>query len=167
VRQLSSGCPKSRPTTKPCAPSRTGSSASSTAAYEPTQPAARGVTWPASTRWPSLRPGPTCGSAGYRTVISRRSASTTPAGQHLYHPDWRARQDELKFVRVTRAAGRLPAMRAAALEDLADEEMTRDKACAAAVRLLDLGCFLIGAIPMPTATRSAHHARTPPRTSLR
>jgi DNA topoisomerase-1 len=64
--------------------------------------------------------------------------------QYLYHPDWRARQDELKFARVTRAARRLPAMRAAVLEDLADEEMTRDKACAAAVRLLDLGCFRIG-----------------------
>jgi DNA topoisomerase I len=64
--------------------------------------------------------------------------------QYLYHPDWRTRQDELKFVRVTRAARRLPAMRAAVLEDLADEEMTRNKACAAAVRLLDLGCFRIG-----------------------
>ena len=64
--------------------------------------------------------------------------------QYLYHPDWRARQDELKFERVTRASRRLPVMRAAVLEDLADEEMTRDKACAAAVRLLDLGCFRIG-----------------------
>ncbi len=64
--------------------------------------------------------------------------------QYLYHPYWRARQDELKFARVTRAARRLPAMRAAVLEDLADEEMTQDKACAAAVRLLDLGCFRIG-----------------------
>jgi DNA topoisomerase I len=64
--------------------------------------------------------------------------------QYLYHPDWRARQDELKFTRVTRAARRLPAMRAAVLEDLADDRMTREKACAAAVRLLDLGCFRIG-----------------------
>ena len=64
--------------------------------------------------------------------------------QYLYHPDWRVRQDELKFARVTRAARRLPAMRAAVLEDLADAEMTQNKACAAAVRLLDLGCFRIG-----------------------
>ena len=64
--------------------------------------------------------------------------------QYLYHPDWRARQDELKFARVTRAARRLPAMRAAVLEDLSAEAMTREKACAAAVRLLDLGCFRIG-----------------------
>jgi DNA topoisomerase IB len=64
--------------------------------------------------------------------------------QYLYHPDWRVRQDELKFARVTRAARRLPAMRAAVLEDLCDAEMTKDKACAAAVRLLDLGCFRIG-----------------------
>jgi DNA topoisomerase I len=64
--------------------------------------------------------------------------------QYLYHPDWRARQDALKFARVTRAARRLPAMRAAVLEDLADDAMTRNRACAAAVRLLDLGCFRIG-----------------------
>jgi DNA topoisomerase I len=64
--------------------------------------------------------------------------------QYLYHPDWRIRQDEIKFERVTRASKRLPAMRAAVLEDLADEEMTLEKACAAAVRLLDLGCFRIG-----------------------
>jgi DNA topoisomerase I len=64
--------------------------------------------------------------------------------QYLYHPDWRTRQDELKFQRVTRASRRLPAMRTAVLQDLADEQMTRDKACAAAIRLLDLGCFRIG-----------------------
>jgi DNA topoisomerase IB len=64
--------------------------------------------------------------------------------QYLYHPDWRTRQDELKFTRVTKAARRLPAMRAAVLQDLAEEGLTRAKACAAAVRLLDLGCFRIG-----------------------
>jgi DNA topoisomerase IB len=64
--------------------------------------------------------------------------------QYLYHPDWRARQDELKFTRVTRAARRLPAMRAAVLQDLAEDGLTRQKACATAVRLLDLGCFRIG-----------------------
>jgi DNA topoisomerase-1 len=64
--------------------------------------------------------------------------------QYLYHPEWRVRQDELKFERVTRASRRLPAMRTAVLQDLTDEQMTRDKACAAAVRLLDLGCFRIG-----------------------
>lgn len=64
--------------------------------------------------------------------------------QYLYHPDWRARQDELKFARVTRAARRLPAMRAAVIEDLSESGMTQRKACATAVRLLDLGCFRIG-----------------------
>ncbi len=64
--------------------------------------------------------------------------------QYLYHPEWRVRQDELKFARVTRAARRLPAMRAAVLEDLAEEAMTRNKACAVAVRLIDQGAFRIG-----------------------
>lgn len=64
--------------------------------------------------------------------------------QYLYHPDWRTRRDEEKFARVTRAARRLPAMRVAVLDDLAADAMTREKACAVAVRLLDLGCFRIG-----------------------
>jgi DNA topoisomerase I len=75
-----------------------------------------------------------------------QAVGTDAAGrrQYIYHPEWGERRDELKFARVTRAARRLPAMRAAVLEDLAEEAMTRDKACAAAVRLLDLGCFRIG-----------------------
>jgi DNA topoisomerase IB len=64
--------------------------------------------------------------------------------QYLYHPDWRVRRDEIKFARVTRASRRLPALRRAVLVDLADEAMTAQKACAVAVRLLDLGCFRIG-----------------------
>ena len=64
--------------------------------------------------------------------------------QYLYHPDWRVRQDELKFARVTHASRRLPALRAAVLEDLAADAMTPEKACAVAVRLIDIGCFRIG-----------------------
>jgi len=64
--------------------------------------------------------------------------------QYLYHPDWRVRRDEIKFARVTRASRRLPALRRAVLADLADEAMSAEKACAVAVRLLDLGCFRIG-----------------------
>ena len=64
--------------------------------------------------------------------------------QYLYHPDWRIRQDRLKFERVTKIARRLPQTRAAIAAHLALEGMPRDRAAATAVRLLDLGYFRIG-----------------------
>lgn len=64
--------------------------------------------------------------------------------QYLYHPDWRLKRDSAKFDRVLGAATRLPVARKQILRDLALEGMPRDRAAAAAVRLLDLGYFRIG-----------------------
>jgi DNA topoisomerase-1 len=64
--------------------------------------------------------------------------------QYLYHPQWRAKRDQQKFDRVSQAAGRLPEARARVAEHLALEGMPLERASAAAVRLLDLGCFRIG-----------------------
>ncbi len=64
--------------------------------------------------------------------------------QYLYHPDWRAKRDELKFQRVTKVAKRLPKARAAMVEHLTEEGMSKERAAATAVRLLDLGYFRIG-----------------------
>ncbi len=64
--------------------------------------------------------------------------------QYLYHPDWRAKRDKLKFDRVTQVASKLPRARAAILEDIALDGMPRERAVATAVRLLDLGYFRIG-----------------------
>lgn len=82
-----------------------------------------------------------CAANGHLQAVGVDAAGRR---QYLYHPDWRVRQDELKFARVTRASRRLPALRRAVLADLADDTMTAEKACAVAVRLLDLGCFRIG-----------------------
>ncbi|WP_310963465.1 DNA topoisomerase IB [Nocardioides terrisoli] len=64
--------------------------------------------------------------------------------QYLYHPAWRARRDRMKFDRVKDAAPSLPRVRRALDRHLALEGMPRERAGAAAVRLLDLGCFRIG-----------------------
>ncbi|MGA9746623.1 MAG: DNA topoisomerase IB, partial [Nocardioides sp.] len=64
--------------------------------------------------------------------------------QYLYHPDWRAKRDKLKFDRVAQVASKLPRARAAILEDIALDGMPRERAVATAVRLLDLGYFRIG-----------------------
>jgi DNA topoisomerase-1 len=64
--------------------------------------------------------------------------------QYLYHSDWRAKRDKMKFDRVAEVAAELPRARAAILEHIALDGMPRERAAAAAVRLLDLGYFRIG-----------------------
>jgi DNA topoisomerase IB len=64
--------------------------------------------------------------------------------QYLYHPDWRARRDRLKFQRVAEAARLLPRVRRRVSADLRRPGMPLERAAATAVRLLDLGYFRIG-----------------------
>jgi DNA topoisomerase IB len=65
--------------------------------------------------------------------------------QYLYHPRWRERRDMEKFEDMVVFAGTLPKLRnrvAAELEG--DDELTYDRVCACAARLLDRGFFRIG-----------------------
>lgn len=64
--------------------------------------------------------------------------------QYLYHPAWRVKRDRGKFERVASAAALLPEARRRVSADLATEGVTLQRACAAAVRLLDVGYFRIG-----------------------
>jgi DNA topoisomerase-1 len=64
--------------------------------------------------------------------------------QYLYHPEWRAKRDKMKFDRVAEVAAELPSARAAILEHIGLDGMPLERAAAAAVRLLDLGYFRIG-----------------------
>ena len=64
--------------------------------------------------------------------------------QYLYHPQWRLRRDRSKFLRVTEAAHELPQARRQVQRDLETTGMGVDRACATAVRLLDIGYFRIG-----------------------
>lgn len=75
-----------------------------------------------------------------------QAVGTDEAGrrQYLYHPDWRTRQDALKFERILEASRRLPAARRRVTRDLRREGMPWERACATAVRMLDLGYFRIG-----------------------
>ncbi|EAP97817.1 hypothetical protein JNB_12673 [Janibacter sp. HTCC2649] len=75
-----------------------------------------------------------------------QAVGTDDAGrrQYLYHPDWRAKRDELKFDRVLEAAAQFPAARRRVTSDLHREGMPLERAAAVAVRLLDLGYFRIG-----------------------
>jgi DNA topoisomerase IB len=75
-----------------------------------------------------------------------QAVGTDAAGrrQYLYHPDWRTRRDAQKFDRVLCFGRALGRARARVLADLELEGMPPERACAVAVRLLDLGCFRIG-----------------------
>lgn len=75
-----------------------------------------------------------------------QAVGTDAAGrrQYLYHPDWRTRQDELKFDRVKVAGARLAKARERIIDDLTHEGMPLARAAATATRLLDLGYFRIG-----------------------
>ncbi|MGN6300823.1 MAG: DNA topoisomerase IB [Angustibacter sp.] len=75
-----------------------------------------------------------------------QAVGTDDAGrrQYLYHPVWRQQRDQAKHDRVLEVAARLPKARRQVAKDLALDGMPRERALAAAFRLLDLGFFRIG-----------------------
>ena len=75
-----------------------------------------------------------------------QAVGTDDAGrrQYLYHPHWRASRDAAKFDRIIGFGKAMSKARERVLTDLGTEGMTQERACAVAVRLLDLGYFRIG-----------------------
>ncbi|HUP99912.1 MAG TPA: DNA topoisomerase IB, partial [Aeromicrobium sp.] len=75
-----------------------------------------------------------------------QAVGTDDAGrrQYLYHPEWRRKRDEVKFDRAIELGRRLPRVRTALRRDLAGAAADRDVVLAAAIRLVDLGCFRLG-----------------------
>ena len=64
--------------------------------------------------------------------------------QYRYHDAWRLQRDLAKHDRILDFASRLPAAREVIRTDLQQDELTRERVLACAVRLLDLGFFRIG-----------------------
>jgi DNA topoisomerase-1 len=64
--------------------------------------------------------------------------------QYLYHPDYRAAQEQEKYDRLIRFAEKLPDLRAAMAEHLDKDELDRERVSAIALRLIDLGWFRVG-----------------------
>ncbi|MFG3203795.1 DNA topoisomerase IB [Streptomyces sp. NPDC048192] len=75
-----------------------------------------------------------------------QAVGTDAAGrrQYLYHPQFRAEQEQAKHEHVLDVAEALPAVREAVEGHLGDRGLTRQRVLATAVRLLDLGFFRIG-----------------------
>ena len=64
--------------------------------------------------------------------------------QYLYHPEFRARQEQAKFDKLVRFAERLPALRATMDEHLDQEPLSFEWTAAVAVRLINEGWFRVG-----------------------
>lgn len=64
--------------------------------------------------------------------------------QYIYHPTWREQKDRLKFDRALALAESLPTARRRVTADLRSPEPTRERALAAAFRMLDTGSLRVG-----------------------
>jgi DNA topoisomerase I len=75
-----------------------------------------------------------------------QAVGTDEAGrrQYLYHQQWRIQRDAEKHAHVLDFGRALSKARERVVTDLGTSGMSRDRACATAVRLLDLGYFRIG-----------------------
>lgn len=85
--------------------------------------------------WIASRPGAKLQATGYDRAGRK---------QYLYHPDYRAAQEQAKYDGLIRFAERLPELRAAMTEHLDRDELDRERVSAIALRLISLGWFRVG-----------------------
>jgi DNA topoisomerase-1 len=93
--------------------------------------------------------------------LQATGADTAGRRQYLYHPEFRARQEQAKFDKLVRFAERLPALREAMAEHIEEEPLSCDWTAALAVRLINDGWFRVG------DERYARHYKTFGITTLR
>ena len=74
--------------------------------------------------------------------------------QYLYHPEFRARQEQEKYDELVRFAERLPELREAMSEHMAREPFDPEWTCALAIRLINLGWFRVGTERYARTTRT-------------
>jgi len=85
--------------------------------------------------WISPRPGAKLQATGVDKAGRR---------QYLYHPEFRARQEQAKFDKLVLFAERLPELRKAMDEHLDQEPLSFEWTAAVAVRLINEGWFRVG-----------------------
>ena len=64
--------------------------------------------------------------------------------QYLYHPEFRAQQEQAKFDKLVRFAEALPELRMAMGEHMTRDPYDRERVCAIAVRLINMAWFRVG-----------------------
>jgi DNA topoisomerase-1 len=74
--------------------------------------------------------------------------------QYLYHPEYRARQEQEKFDKLVRFAERLPDLRKQMTQHIESEPFSPEWVCALALRLINLGWFRVGTERYVRTTRT-------------
>jgi DNA topoisomerase-1 len=100
-------------------------------------------------------------SPSARAKLQATGVDAAGRKQYLYHPAFRARQEQAKYDKLIRFAERLPALREATAEHMALEGLPPEKVAAIATRLINLGWFRVG------GDRYARKSRTFGITTLR
>jgi DNA topoisomerase-1 len=84
-------------------------------------------------------------------ISPRRGAKLQATGvdkagrrQYLYHPEFRAQQEQAKFDKLVRFAEALPELRQAMGEHMTHDPYDRERVCAVAVRLINMAWFRVG-----------------------
>jgi len=81
---------------------------------------------------------------GARSKLQATGIDAAGRKQYLYHPAYRARQEQAKYDKLIRFAERLPALREVMAGDIALDGLPEAKVAAIAVRLINLGWFRVG-----------------------
>ena len=90
-------------------------------------------------------PGRTCGSRrGANAKLQATGVDAAGRRQYLYHPEFRAQQEQAKYDNLIRFAERLPDLREAMSEHMEKDPRDRERVSAVAVRLINLGWFRVG-----------------------
>jgi DNA topoisomerase-1 len=74
--------------------------------------------------------------------------------QYLYHPEYRARQEQEKFDKLVRFAERLPDLRKQMAKHMDGDPLSPEWVCAVALRLINIGWFRVGTERYARTTRT-------------
>ena len=83
-------------------------------------------------------------SPNARAKLQATGMDSAGRRQYLYHPDYRAQQEQAKYDKLVRFAEALPQLRQAMGEHITLEATDPDRVCAVAVRLINLAWFRVG-----------------------
>jgi len=100
-------------------------------------------------------------SPSRRSKLQATGIDAAGRKQYLYHPDYRARQEEAKYAKLISFAEKLPQLREAMSRHMELDGLPEEKVAAVAVRLINLGWFRVG------SDRYAKTSRTFGITTLR
>jgi DNA topoisomerase-1 len=100
-------------------------------------------------------------SPSARSKLQATGVDAAGRKQYLYHPEYRAKQEQAKYDKLIRFAERLPQLRETMAEHMGLEGLPFERVAAIAVRLINLGWFRVG------SDRYAKQSRTFGITTLR